>query len=122
MYENPGIYALLIGSGLSRAAGIPTGWEITLDLIRRVALLQREGEQPDWVTWYREKTSEEPDYSKLVSELDLSRDERRSILNGYIEPSAEDRHEGRKIPTQAHYADCRSAWPLGKKRRAEDYN
>ena len=104
MYENPGVYALLIGSGLSRAAGIPTGWEITLDLIRRVALLQGEGEQPDWVAWYREKTSEEPDYSKLVSELGLSRDERRSILDGYIEPSAEDRQEGRKTPTQAHYA------------------
>lgn len=104
MYENPGVYALLIGSGLSRAAGIPTGWEITLDLIRRVALLHGEGEQPDWVAWYREKTSEEPDYSKLVSELGLSRDERRSILDGYIEPSTEDRQEGRKIPTQAHYA------------------
>lgn len=40
LHENPGIYALLIGSGVSRSAGIPTGWEITRDLIRRVAINQ----------------------------------------------------------------------------------
>jgi hypothetical protein len=36
VYESKGVYALLLGSGLSRAANIPTGWEITLDLIRRI--------------------------------------------------------------------------------------
>jgi hypothetical protein len=35
VYENKGVFAVLLGSGLSLAAGIPTGWEITLDLIRR---------------------------------------------------------------------------------------
>jgi hypothetical protein len=30
LFENKGVYALLLGSGLSRAAQIPTGWEITL--------------------------------------------------------------------------------------------
>lgn len=30
MESNPGIYALLLGSGVSRIAGIPTGWEIVL--------------------------------------------------------------------------------------------
>ena len=104
IYENPGVYALLIGSGVSRAAEVPTGWEITLDLIRRVASAQGEKEQTNWATWYQEKNGKEPDYSDLVFELGSSRDERRSILHGYIEPSAEDREEGRKIPTQAHYA------------------
>jgi len=103
MYENPGVYALLIGSGVSRAAEIPTGWEITLDLIRRVALAQGEKEQTDWAAWYRKKNGKEPNYSELVSELGLSPDERRSILHGYIEPSAEDHRKGRKLPTQAHY-------------------
>ena len=104
IYENPGVYALLIGSGVSRAAEVPTGWEITLDLIRRIALAQGEEEQTDWVAWYREKKGKEANYSKLVSELGLSPDERRSILHRYIEPSTEDREEGRKIPTQVHYA------------------
>ena len=104
IYENRGIYAFLVGSGLSRAAEIQTGWEITLDLIRRVALVQGEEDQLDWAAWYREKTGKEPDYTALVSELGLSPDERRSILHSYIEPTAEDREQGRKIPTDAHYA------------------
>ena len=104
MYENPGVYALLIGSGVSRAAEVPTGWEITLDLIRRVALAQGEKEQTDWDAWYQEKNGKEPDYSELVYELGSSPDERRSILHSYIEPSAEDPEEGRKLPTKAHYA------------------
>lgn len=104
IYENRGVYAFVIGSGLSRAAQIPTGWEITLDLIRRVAIAQGEEEQANWVTWYREKTGKEPDYSELVSELGLSAAERRAILHSYIEPTTEDREEGRKLPTAAHYA------------------
>lgn len=104
IYENRGVYALLIGSGLSRAAQIPTGWEITLDLIRRIAMAQGEEEQADWEAWYRKGTGKEPDYSELVGELGLSADERRSILHGYIEPTSEDRDEGRKLPTPAHYA------------------
>ena len=40
MHHTPGACALLLGSGLSRAAGIPTGWEITLDLVRKVAALR----------------------------------------------------------------------------------
>ena len=104
IYENKRVYALLIGSGLSRAAEIPTGWEITIDLIRRVAVAQGEEEKPDWVAWYRDRTGKEPDYSELVGELGLSRDERRSILHSYIEPTDKDREEGRKLPTAAHYA------------------
>ena len=106
VYENRGVYALLIGSGLSRAAEIPTGWEITLDLIRRVAIAQgmEERADHDWAAWYREANGKDPDYSELVGALGLSPDERRSILHDYIEPSAEDREESRKVPTDAHYA------------------
>ena len=37
MQANSGVYAGLVGSGVSRAAKIPTDWEITLDLIRKLA-------------------------------------------------------------------------------------
>ena len=104
IYENRTVYAFLIGSGLSRAAGIPTGWEITIDLIRRMAMMQGEEDQPNWAAWYRKKIGKEPDYSELVGELGLSGDERRSILHSYIEPTDEDRAEGRRVPTEAHYA------------------
>lgn len=104
VYENKGVYALLVGSGLSRAAEIPTGWEITLDLVRRVAAAQGVEDQQDWAKWYKKTTGKEPNYSELVGELGLSRDERRSILHSYIEPDEADREEGRKLPTKAHHA------------------
>jgi hypothetical protein len=102
LLENKGVFAVLLGSGVSRAAQIPTGWEITLDLVRRVATAQGIAEQPDWAAWYREKTGWEPNYSTLLEELALSAEERRSILHSYIEPNEQDRLEKRKIPTEAH--------------------
>ncbi|MGE3147783.1 MAG: hypothetical protein AB7K04_01830, partial [Pseudorhodoplanes sp.] len=81
LHENKGVFALLLGSGLSRAADIPTGWEITLDLIRRVATAQGVGEQPDWAKWYRETEGQEPNYSALLKALASSSEERRAILH-----------------------------------------
>ncbi|QBM29321.1 SIR2 family protein [Hydrogenophaga pseudoflava] len=104
VHENKGVFAVLLGSGLSRSAEIPTGWEITLDLVRRVALAQGVPEQSDWAKWYREKTGQEPNYSALLEEIATSPDERRAILHRYIEPDEQDREEGRKTPTKAHHA------------------
>jgi hypothetical protein len=104
IYESKGVFAVLLGSGLSRAADIPTGWEITLDLVRRVALARGVEEQSDWAAWYREAAGDEPNYSSLLEELASSPEERRAILHHYIEPSEEDRQGGRKVPTAAHRA------------------
>jgi SIR2-like domain len=104
LHENKGVYSLLLGSGISRAAEIPTGWEITLDLIRRVALAHGVTEQPDWAVWYRDEVGAEPNYSTVLAKLTSSPAERRSILHAYIEPMDEDRKEGRKVPTAAHRA------------------
>lgn len=107
VYENKGVYALLLGSGVSRAAYIPTGWEVTLDLIKRVAALEGVTGQPDWAKWYAEKYSAEANYSALLDQLASTPDERRSILHSYIEPSEEEIEEGRKVPTRAHHAIAR---------------
>lgn len=104
VYENKGVFALLLGSGLSRSAEIPTGWEITLDLVRRVAVAKGVEEQSDWAKWYRDTTGKEPNYSLLLEEIASSPDERRAILHSYIEPDEQDRDEGRKMPTSAHKA------------------
>jgi len=104
VFENKGVFSLLIGSGVSRASDIPTGWEITTDLVRRVALSSGIEEQADWAKWYTETEGREPDYSHLLEQLAASPGERRSMLHSYIEPSEEDREEGRKLPTKAHHA------------------
>jgi hypothetical protein len=104
IYENKGVFALLVGSGISRAADIPTGWEITVDLVRRVAQARGVADQPDWAAWYQAEHGDEPNYSKLLAELAGSPAERRSILHAYIEPTAADRETGKKMPTAGHYA------------------
>ena len=80
---NPGVYAVLVGSGISRAAEIPTGWEITLDLIRKLAELYKETCDPDPELWYRKKFESNADYSDLLNKLAKTPDERQQVLRGY---------------------------------------
>lgn len=107
VHQNKGVFALLLGSGISRAAEIPTGWEITLDLIQRVAESKGVTNEQDWGKYYVETEGREPDYSDLLGKLATTKSERRSILNGYIEPTGIEQEEGRKVPTNAHRAIAR---------------
>ena len=101
---NPGVYAVLAGSGVSRAAKIPTGWEITLDLIRKLAKLHGVESEPDPERWYLEKFEKEALYSDLLNELARTQAERQQLLRAYFEPTDEEREEGAKAPTAAHRA------------------
>ena len=89
---------------MSRASGIPTGWEITLDLVRKLAALQGAIPDPDPETWYIETYGREPEYSELLDELTKTPAERQQLLREYFEPTEQEREEGRKQPTQAHRA------------------
>ena len=104
LHHSPGVQALLLGSGLSRAAGIPTGWEITIDLVRRLAALDGVSEHSDWPAWYRAKYRTEPSYSEILDALASTPDERRSILQSYIDAPAD---EEAREPTRAHHAIAR---------------
>ena len=101
---HPGIYVPLIGSGVSRAAGIPTGWEIVIDLIRKLAVTCNENADPEPEEWYFEKFGERPDYSRLLNHLAKTRTERQRLLHPYFEPTDQEREEGSKQPTAAHKA------------------
>jgi hypothetical protein len=104
MQSHRGVYAMLLGSGISRAAGIPTGWEVMEDLISRVAQLYGESCNPDPETWFRNKFNEEPRYSKLLDALAKTPAERNGILKDYFEANEEEREQGKKLPTAAHHA------------------
>jgi hypothetical protein len=101
---NPGVYAVLLGSGVSRSARIPTGWEVTLDLVRKLAEVAGESCGADPALWYRERYGKEPDYSDLLDALAKTPAERQQLLRGYLEPSEEERAEGLKTPSAAHRA------------------
>ena len=101
---NRGVYAVLLGSGVSRASGIPTGWEVTLDLVRRLAVLQGDNPDPAPEAWYYEKYGKEPDYSDLLEELAKTPAERQQLLRDYWEPNEQELEEGQKQPTVAHHA------------------
>ena len=102
--SHPGVYALLLGSGVSRAAQIPTGWEITLDLARKLAATSGESAEPDPERWYYQKYKEDLNYSKLIDSLAKTKTERQQLLRPYFEPSAQERGENIKLPTAAHIA------------------
>ena len=104
MHANKGVYAIVLGSGVSRAARIPTGWEITLELVRKLAAVRSEDCEPDPVAWCIDATGRSPDYSELLDALAKTPAERQQLLRGYWEPTEQEREEGAKLPTKAHRA------------------
>ncbi|MBI2425293.1 MAG: SIR2 family protein [Candidatus Hydrogenedentes bacterium] len=104
MHSNPGVYALLLGSGVSRAAGIPTGWEIIIDLIRQLAAASGDecSESPD--LWFRDKYGVKPGYSYILEQVGKKPAERSRILQQYFEPMHDESSKGDRNPTRAHKA------------------
>lgn len=102
IHANPGVYAVLVGSGLSRAAKIPTGWEITVDLVRKLAAVRKETCEPDPERWYTDTFNEPADYSKILDEIAKTPAERQQLLRRYWEPNAQELEDGDKQPTAAH--------------------
>ena len=107
MHASPGTYAVLLGSGVSRSASIPTGWEVVLDLINQLARLMNENCESDPVAWFKAKYEQEPTYSGLLEMVAKFPAERSSLLQKYFEPTDGERESGLKVPTKAHHALAR---------------
>jgi hypothetical protein len=99
----PGAYALLLGSGVSTGAGVPTGWRIVELLIEELAAVEGDhaGDAPG--RWYRNRFGEQPTYSSLVARLGLTNAERQALIARLL--NGED---GRpRPPAPAHRAIAR---------------
>jgi hypothetical protein len=107
LHSNKGGYVLLLGSGVSRAAQIPTGWEIVEDLVRKVARLRGEECGSDRGAWYTKTFGAAANYSELLGTIAKEPAERRQLLRSYFEPTEEEREQGFKVPTRAHKAIAR---------------
>ena len=106
LHHSPGTCALLLGSGMSSSAGIPTGWQITIDLIRRLAATKGITEHSNWEEWYSTHFGEAPRYSDILDALASTPAERRNILHSYTDPKEGDEE---RRPTAAHHAVARLA-------------
>ena len=104
MVSNPGAFVLLLGSGVSRAAGIPTGWEVVETLIGRLAAAEGEPIPSDPAAWYEAKSGTAPSYTSLIEALAPRPAERTGLLTGFFEPTLAERELGLKQPTRAHRA------------------
>lgn len=102
IYSNKGAFALLLGSGVSRAAGIPTGWDIMIDLINQIAILEKKKFSTSAEVWFQEYFKEELDYSNLLEKLTRTTEERINLLRPYFEPSSDESNDDLKKPTKAH--------------------
>lgn len=108
MQAQPGVYALLLGSGVSTGAGVPTGWGVVKDLVRRVAAL----EDPDTLseaeadpeTWWTAHHGEPLGYSTMLEALAPTPSARQALLADFFEPTDQEREEGIKTPSRAHLA------------------
>jgi hypothetical protein len=106
-FSNKGVYAVLLGSGISSASGILTGWQVTLDLVRRLAALEGIDPGGDLEAWYAKRYGKAPDYSDLLDSLAKTPAERRALLHSYFEPTEEERERGLKVPSVGHRAIAR---------------
>jgi hypothetical protein len=110
VHSQPGVYALLIGSGTSTGAGIPTGWGVIKDLVAQAAAAAGDAlsakptddEVERW--WAVHGDGNELGYSALLEALGLTPAARSALLHGYFEPTEEDRADSRKMPGKAHHA------------------
>jgi hypothetical protein len=85
LYSNPGAYAVLAGAGVSRGAGLPTAWDIVVDLIAQMADNHEEIDADTASTWYEKRYESPPTYSDVVNQLALTRTERQALLRKYFE-------------------------------------
>lgn len=111
MHAQPGVYAVLLGSGVSTGAGIPTGWGVFRELVGRVAAASAPDspdaakaawDDPD--AWWAEHGEGALGYATLLERLAPLPAARQGLLADFFEPDDEEREEGLKLPSKAHQA------------------
>ncbi|MBQ3358479.1 MAG: SIR2 family protein [Microbacterium sp.] len=107
MHAQPGVYALLLGSGVSTGAGLLTGWGVVRELVIRLATLTG-GEKAaaeardDFEKWWAANESVELGYATLLERLAPTPAARQGLLAGFFE--GEDAVGDALTPSRAHRA------------------
>lgn len=111
MHRQDGVFALLVGSGVSTGAGLPTGWDVVKDLVRRAAAAndpERNAllSEQDVLDWWTDHGTGELGYSTVLAALAPTQAGRQALLESFFEPSDDDR-ETSFGPSPAHRAIAR---------------
>lgn len=111
MHAQPGVYAVLLGSGVSTGAGVPTGWGVVKELVRRTAAAATPDDdgsfqlaQDDPEAWWAEHGEGPLGYASLLETLGQTPAARQGLLANFFEPTDEERQVGNKVPSRAHHA------------------
>lgn len=111
MHSQPGEFAVLLGSGVSRGAGIPTGWGVVTDLVRRTAaaLAVNAGEitpalatDDDIEQWWHTHGTGTLGYSQVLEAIADRPAGRQALLEEYFAPT--DAQGQPRTPSAAHTA------------------
>jgi NAD-dependent SIR2 family protein deacetylase len=103
-------YALLVGAGVSKGAGLPSAWDIEVDLVRQIA--QRDNasvviDNDNAEQWYSDNYHKALTYSSVVEEVARTPHERRALLEKYFEDVDVDGNRIPFPPSAAHRAVAR---------------
>ena len=91
MHASPGLYAVLVGSGMSRSAGQPGAWEILGKLITSYATAQGVDLEPSNASpfdWWYQNMGVLPNYSNVLEQLEPTRGGRQNRLATYFQHAA----------------------------------
>jgi hypothetical protein len=103
----PGATAVLLGAGVSRAAGIPSGWEVLVTLVQRLAVAEKVDTptQGEAEAWFERHTGHKPTYSNVLQTIAPTSAQRHALLAAFFEPTEDEP----RMPTATHHAVARLA-------------
>lgn len=104
IYSNKGAYVFLLGSGISKMAGVPTGWDITVNLVKQLACQKKVKITDTEVEKWFEDTFKVPcSYSSILEECVKTPTERKNLMKSFFES----KEENKLSPSVAHKAIAR---------------
>lgn len=114
--SNPGAYAVLAGAGISKGAGLPSAWDIEVDLVRKIA--QRDHaevviDDSNAEQWYEENYGKQLTYSSVIEDVAPLPHERQVLLQSYFESAADEDQASVPIPPSAAHRAIAQLVELG---------
>lgn len=86
--EGKGVYALFLGSGISKSAGIPTGGDIFWNSVKLICKLEDNtvniSDDAEIDKWFEASQYKDFNYSKILEALCPSKEDRRNYLEKYF--------------------------------------